>query len=83
MIFLAVLLAPAVLTMIAASTKSQIAFLFMFIGSGVAALACGIIVARGTTRLVIARAFVAVVVGIGLYAVSVALCFFGCALGLH
>ncbi len=54
-----------------------------FLGSAVAAVICGILVAAPKRRPALERAILAVALAVGFYFVSIALCLCGCAFGGH
>ncbi len=81
LLFFVVLLAPAVMSMLAAASRQgDLVIGCVFFGSGAAALICGFLVTQRQRNLAL-RILLALSLAVVLYFVSVALCFAGCAMG--
>jgi len=79
-----VILTPPILTLILAAARrgeSETAAFLVFVGSGVASVIAGYLAAAKYASSVAVRVLVALVLAVGLYFLSVALCFVGCAIG--
>ncbi len=79
-IFFAVLMAPALLTLLAAKSK-DLWPIFTFAGSGVAGLYCGFWLAFRQCRTIPGKFLIGLILSVVFTVVSFALCCAGCTLG--
>jgi hypothetical protein len=84
LLVMAILCAPAIGAAFGMRTHQEgFAISATFLGSAMAAVGCGILIAANKPRPVSERVVLALALTVGLFFVSIALCLCGCALGSH